>query len=468
MPESDSPWNAVLAEIRRNVRPQQFDTWFRNVQAEELSADTLRLGVPNNFYEDWLRRHYHTVIQDAVASVTGWRPPVQFVVHPRQTLKPPAGPTPTAAAAPSPSRSGPLASLGDSHGQRSYYPVDWAHRLSRNYTFQNFVVGPTNQLAHAAALAICDSAAHAYNPLFIHGGVGLGKTHLVQAITHRLLDKNPDLRLLYLSCENFMNHFTSSIQHNEREKFRGVYRSLDVLLIDDVHFLCRGRREMTQEELFHTFNTLRNAEKQIVISSDSPPEDLPNFEERLVSRFKWGLVARIDPPTYETRVAILRKKGALRGHPLSDDVVHFVAEHVNTNIRDLEGAVTKIIGYASVVNAPITLDLAQEALRDTLEIAAAAIRMEDILRIVPAEFHIRLAEMQSKKRSKSLTYPRQIAMYLARTLTNHSLSEIGAYFGGRDHTTVMHACDKIGGLIDGDPSVKGTVERLTHLLRNQR
>lgn len=460
------PWPEILEEISRNVRPQQFDTWFRKVGLEHLSEESLALRVPNNFYQDWLRRHYLAHIQHAVLHVTGLRPAIHFVVQP----DPPAAKA--KASAPGPQRaapaSPPLTAPTDTRGPRVYYPVDWAARLNRHYTFENFVVGPTNQLAHAAAMAITESTAHAYNPLFIHGGVGLGKTHLVQAITQHILQKDPNQRILYLSCENYMNYFTSSVQHNEREKFRDLYRSLDVLLIDDVHFLCRGRREMTQEELFHTFNALRNADKQIVLSSDTPPQELHNFEERLVSRFKWGLVARVDPPTYETRVAILRKKAHVRGRELPEEVVHFIAEYVDTNIRDLEGAVTKVIAFAAVISREIDLALAQEALPDIVLQPIIRTTMDDILRIITAEFHVTLSELQSKKRSKSLTHPRQIAMYLARKLTEHSLSEIGGYFGGRDHTTVMHACQKIQRLTEEKPSVSASIDRLNSLLQRRR
>jgi chromosomal replication initiator protein len=472
MSSPEAQWPSILEEVARTVRPQQFDTWFRGLALEAIDAESLTLRVPNNFYQDWLRRHYLGVIQQAVQRVTGWQPTVEFVVQSEAARARAAGAAPAerAPSVPPPPTvaASPLSTIAEGYGPRVYYPVDWVARLNRNYTFDNFVCGPSNQLAHAAAMAITETSAHAYNPLFIHGGVGLGKTHLVQAIAHRLLQKDPHLRIIYLSCENFMNFFTSSIQHNEREKFRNLYRSLDALLIDDIHFLSRGRREMTQEELFHTFNALRNAEKQIVISSDAPPGELPNFEERLVSRFKWGLVARVDSPTYETRVAILRKKAHLRGRPLPDEVVHFIAEHVNTNIRDLEGAVTKVIGYASVTNVPIDIALAQDALRDEVKLAASVISMDDILHTITAEFHVKLSDLQSKNRSKSLTHPRQVAMFLARTLTHHSLSEIGGYFGGRDHTTVMHACDKIRTLVGGNPSVNASVERLVSQLRHRR
>jgi chromosomal replication initiator protein len=265
-----------------------------------------------------------------------------------------------------------------------------------------------------------------------------------------------------------MNHFISSVQHSERAKFRHIYRSLDVLLIDDIHFLCRGTREVTQEEFFHTFNALYNSGKQIVLSSDCPPRELTKLEERLVSRFKWGLVARIDPPSYEMRVAILRKKAQMRGRVLPDDVLHFIAENIDTNIRDIEGAIIKVIGFSSLTNKPIDIHLTHEALRDTVERVATAITMDDIIKSVTGEFRVKLSDLQSKKRSQSVAHPRQVAMYLARSLTRHSLEEIGGYFGGRDHTTVMHACDKIRRLLKTDPSLLAILESLSNQLRNKR
>ncbi|MFP4057296.1 MAG: chromosomal replication initiator protein DnaA [Candidatus Brocadiia bacterium] len=459
----ENPWPAILEEIQQRVRSPQFETWFRNLQMEDYSPEALTLRVPNSFFHEWLKRNYLHTIQKAVLNVTGERPEVEFVVRPSPASEraepPPEAPRPRPPSPPpAPQR----------EGQRQYFPVDWTARLNRTYTFANFVVGASNALPHAAALAIAESPGQAYNPFFLHGGVGLGKSHLVQAITHRVLKAQPSMRVLYLSCENFMNHFISSVQHSERERFRNVYRSLDMLIIDDIHFLCRGTREVTQEEFFHTFNALYNAGRQIVLSSDSPPRELTKLEERLVSRFKWGLVARIDPPSYETRVAILRKKADARGRRLPDDVLHFIAENIDTNIRDLEGAVTKVIGFASVANKPIDTHLTRQALRDTVQRVAAAITMDDVISAVTNEFRIKLSELQSKKRSKSVAHPRQIAMYLARSLTRHSLEEIGGYFGGRDHTTVMHACEKIRRLIASDPAVAATVESLTTRVRNTR
>ena len=466
MPTYESLWPAILGQIKQHVRTQQFDTWFRNVGLEGLSSDAITLKVPNSFYHEWLRRHYISTIQEAVLQVTGERPAVEFVVRPAPASSetPSSTGTPPAAA----DRSSRLRPPTLSTTQRQYYPSDWTFRLNRNYTFASFVVGASNALPHAASLAIADNPGMAYNPFFLHGGVGLGKTHLIQGITHHLLGARPEMRMLYLSCENFMNHFISSVQHGEMEKFRQIYRSLDALFVDDIHFLCRGTKEATQEEFFHTFNALYNAGKQIVLSSDCPPSELTALEERLLSRFKWGLVARIDPPSYETRVAILRKKAQVCGRVLPDDVLHFVAENIDTNIRDLEGAITKTIGFSSLTKRPIDIHLARDALRDTVERVATAVTMDDIIRHVTREFRVKLSDLQSKRRSNSIALPRQVAMYLARALTRHSLEEIGGYFGGRDHTTVMHACDKIKRLNENDPSMGATVERLGQQLRRRR
>jgi len=464
MPAREDLWPAILEQIQRTVRPQQFDTWFRSVQLGGYSAESMTLQVPNSFYHEWLRRHYLETIQEAVLQVTGRRPAVEFVVRP----VPASEETPAAEPLPRRRERRPAAPSPMSPRARDYYPTDWMSRLNRYYVFDNFVVGASNALPHAAALAIAENPGHAYNPFFLHGGVGLGKTHLMQAITHRLLDNGPEMRMLFLSCESFMNHFISAVQHGETERFRRIFRGLDAMFVDDVHFLARGTKEATQEEFFHTFNALYNAGKQIVLSSDCPPQELTRLEERLLSRFKWGLVARIDAPGFETRVAILRHKAQLHGRVLPDDVLQFIAEHIDTNIRDLECAITKIVAFASLVNKPIDLDLAQQALRDTVHHAATALTLDDVVRPVTQEFRVKLSDLQSKRRTKSITYPRQIAMYLARTLTRHSLQEIGRYFGGRDHTTVMHACDKIERLRKEDPSVDATLDRLADQLRRRR
>jgi chromosomal replication initiator protein len=296
-------------------------------------------------------------------------------------------------------------------------------------------------MAHAAAQAVSDLPGRAYNPLFIHAGVGLGKSHLMQAICHKVRQHRPDVSMMYVSCEDFVNQFIASIESGQIEEFRYRFRYLDLLVIDDIHFLAD--KERTQEEFFHTFNTLYQSQKQVVLSSDSPPHEIPRIEERLVSRFKWGLVVRIDRPSFETRVAIVQKKSKLRGVDLPEDVVQYIATAIDTNNRELEGAVIRVLGYASLCNRPIGLDMAKEALRDLATAPSRTVSIQEISDAVLKRYNARLSDLQSKRRSQSVALPRQICMYLARHMTNRSLEEIGAFFGGRDHTTVLHAERKI-------------------------
>jgi chromosomal replication initiator protein len=315
--------------------------------------------------------------------------------------------------------------------------------LSPDYTFENFVTGPCNRLPHAAAIAVAEQPGRAYNPLFIHGGVGLGKTHLLQAVCGQVLDRNPSARILYLSCDSFINQFINAIETGEMNQFRHRYRHVDMLVIDDIHFLAG--RDRTQEEFFHTFNTLYQGHKQIILSADCPPSEIPELEERLVSRFNWGLVARIEKPCYETRVAILNKKARMRGLELPDDVVCYIAGKIENNTRELEGAITKLQGMSLLRDAGgagaqvIDIELAKAALGDAATSDQRRITIQQILEVVTKYYNVRLADLQSKKRHKSIAFPRQVCMYLARRHTRYSLEEIGGYFGGRDHTTVLHA-----------------------------
>ena len=313
--------------------------------------------------------------------------------------------------------------------------------LKPDYTFEQFVVGPCNRFAHAACRGVADRPAQNFNPLFLHGSVGLGKTHLMQAVCHHLLDKTPDLKIVFLSCEEFINHFISALQQGDVEKFRNRYRKADVLIIDDIQMLAN--KDRTQEEFFHTFNTLHNAHKQIVLSSDAPPEDIPDLQERLVSRFKWGLVAEIEPPCFETRVAILHSKAARLGLKLPDNVSKFIAENVESNVRELEGSLTRIQAMASLTNRPIDLGLAHEIMGPDLRARNRPIHMDHILSVITSHYGVKLAELQSKRRTQSVVFPRQVAMFLARSLTSLSLEEVGGYFGGKDHSTVLYSVEKI-------------------------
>jgi chromosomal replication initiator protein len=330
--------------------------------------------------------------------------------------------------------------------------------LSPDYTFENFVVGPCNRLPHAASVAVAGQLGKAYNPLFIHGGVGLGKTHLLQAVCQAVLERQPDAHIRYLSCDSFINQFIQAVQHGDMSQFRFRYRHVDVLVIDDIHFL-RGH-DRTQEEFFHTFNTLYQSNKQIILSADAPPSEIPELEERLVSRFNWGLVARIEKPCYETRVAILQKKARLRGMAIPDDVICYVASKVENNTRELEGAITRLQGMAMLQEGKIDMELARAALGETATPEQKRISIQQIIDAVTTYYNVRTSDLQSKKRHKSIAFPRQVCMYLARKNTRYSLEEIGGYFGGRDHTTVLHAVRTVDYDIKNEPEV---AEQLRHI-----
>jgi chromosomal replication initiator protein len=330
--------------------------------------------------------------------------------------------------------------------------------LNPDYTFENFVTGPCNRLSHAASVAVADQPGQAYNPLFIHGGVGLGKTHLLQAVSQKVLEKNADARILYLSCDSFINQFILAVETGEMHQFRHRYRHVDLLVIDDIHFLAGHDR--TQEEFFHTFNTLYQQHKQIILSADCSPSEIPELEERLISRFNWGLVARIEKPCYETRLAILQKKARMRGLTLPEDVLCYIAAKVENNTRELEGAITKVQGMAMLQEGRIDLDLAKAALGDTATPEQRRITIQQIFDAVTKYYNVRLSDLQSKKRHKSIAFPRQVCMFLARRHTRYSLEEIGGYFGGRDHTTVLHAVRTVDADIKSDRDV---AEQLTYL-----
>ncbi len=330
--------------------------------------------------------------------------------------------------------------------------------LNPDYVFENFVTGPCNRLPHAAAVAVAEQPGRAYNPLFIHGGVGLGKTHLLQAVSQKVLERQGDLRILYLSCDSFINQFITAVENGEMNLFRHRYRDADLLIIDDVHFLAG--RDRTQEEFFHTFNTLYQSHKQIILSADCPPSEIPELEERLVSRFNWGLVARIDKPCYETRVAILQKKARMRGLVLPDDVICYIAAKVDNNTRELEGAITRIQGMALLQEGRIDLELAKAALGETATSEQRRITIQQIIESVTEYYNVKVSDLQSKKRHKSIAFPRQVCMYLARRHTRYSLDEIGGYFGGRDHTTVLHAVRTVTRDVTEEPDIAEQVNRI--------
>jgi chromosomal replication initiator protein len=335
--------------------------------------------------------------------------------------------------------------------------------LNPDYAFENFVIGPCNRLAHAASSAVAEQPGKAYNPLFIHGDVGLGKTHLLQAVCQKILDRQPDARILYLTCDSFINQFINAVGSGDMNQFRYRYRHVDMLVIDDIHFLG-GDKARTQEEFFHTFNTLYQGHKQIVLSADCPPSEIPELEERLVSRFNWGLVARIDKPCYETRMAILQKKAAMRGVNMPDDVLCYVASKIDSNTRELEGAVTKIQGLASLHDGKVDLELAKAAFGETATPEQRRVTFQQIFDVVTKYYNVRLSDLQSKKRHKSIAFPRQVCMFLARKYTRYSLEEIGGHFGGRDHTTVLHAVRTVDGDMKADAEIANQLTQIENHL----
>ncbi|MBI4576505.1 MAG: chromosomal replication initiator protein DnaA [Planctomycetes bacterium] len=452
-------WDGVLAWVHERIVEQEFNRWFRDLRCESIAPDQVTLRVPSKFFKEWMEREYLGLLRSALLESLTIEPRIHFTIVDRISSEPDSPLDPSRPSVlPLPHQSLPQSiAARDSAGAFSI-------PLNEHYTFDNFVTGPCNRLAHAAAVAITESPSQAYNPFFLHSSVGLGKTHLMQAICHVFQRRYPTRRILYLSCEEFVNQFIRAIEHKQLETFRHKYRHVDLLLIDDIHFLAD--KERTQEEFFHTFNSLYNAQRQIVLSSDSHPKEIPTLEDRLVSRFKWGLVTRMDPPAYETRVAIIKTKARLRNHVFPDDVVDFVAQNLSANIRELEGAVTKIIGNCVLLKQPIDLDLARSALRDVMPVVRR-IHISDIQDHVVRWFNIRPQDLVSHRRTKTVTFPRQVAMYLARRMTDLSLTEIGHHFGDRDHTTVMHAVTKLESETSRNPDMAATIANLVQAIETR-
>ncbi|MFQ5956645.1 MAG: chromosomal replication initiator protein DnaA [Candidatus Brocadiales bacterium] len=402
-------WPKVLDELKERLTPQQFQTWFAHIQPiARGGGEEIELKVPNEYHKEWLARSYKNLLEEVLSSVSKDVRSVEFTVD-----------------------SGVPCSLG----------VESYSDLNRNYSFDSFVVGPSNRLAHAAATAVAESLGRAYNPLFLHGGVGLGKTHLLHAICLSLLANSPAVRILYLPCESFVNHYIATVKNGRWESFRNTYREVDVLLIDDIHFLSRSQH--SREEFFHTFNALYNTQRQVVLSSDCPPEDIPTLEERLISRFKWGLLAKIDPPDYETRIAIAEKKASILNIQIPPEAARIIAEGVTNNVRELEGAIIRFSRYASLDTSTPKPDLARRVIRELTREEVSSVSIEKILSTVAASFNLTLSQLQSKSRTRSVASARQVAMYLSRRLTKLSLQEIGGYMGGRDHSTVIYAEEKV-------------------------
>lgn len=458
-------WRQLRAVIRQRIQPEQFETWFRRADLVRVEQDLLCIAVQNAFSRDWLRSYYREVIEESAQKVLSRKLRIEFDVDPELTapvLDP--GAAEEAADGEDDAEGADEASDAERGGRRNpAQPVNALARgsdigLNPRYTFDNFVVGPCNRFCHAVSLGTAEAPGKTYNPLFLHGNVGLGKTHLLQAICFTLIQNWKDVRILFLSCETFVNHFISALENGDLQKFRTKYRNVDVLVVDDIHLLAN--KERTQEEFFHTFNTLYNSGKQIILSSDSPPKDIPTLQERLVSRFKWGLVTEIEPPCYETRMAILKRKGRERGNELPEEVAQLIAERVDTNIRELEGAVNKLYSFANVTGEPITVQFTRQVLSDLFSKRRGQPSMDDIIEVVTGHFGVRLSDLQSKKRTNQIAYPRQVAMYLARKITRHSLEEIGGFFGGRDHSTVLHAVRKVDKLTVEDETSRDLLASL--------
>ena len=464
MPRPDaSIWRQMLAHLRR-YHSDICRQWFEQLELLSLDGGLMQIGVPNPVQENYLRKRCTEQFNDAAQAATGALVAVVFV-DPSHASRPSVYDT-----AGNNGRDAPEGAMTlDPPPTRTGIPLDSDNGfgddvlLSPDSTFEHFVTGPGNRLAYAASVAVARQPGLAYNPLFIHGGVGLGKTHLLQAVCQQILEANRDARICYLSCDSFVNRFLEAVKNGQMHNFRHRYRHVDLLLIDDIHFLAN--RERTQEEVFHTFNTLYQANKQIILSSDSSPNEIPQLEERLVSRFNWGLVARIDKPCYETRLAILRKKSQLRQFSMPDDVACYIASKIEANTRELEGAITKLQSLAMLRQVPVTLELAQEALGD--EPAAPVmpqLSIQNIIDAVTSFYNVKLADLQSKRRHRSIVGPRQVCMYLARKRTRYSLEEIGGYFGGRDHTTVLHAINTIEQRIGGSAEFGAQIDRIDQMV----
>ncbi len=436
----DNIWNEVLKLIKVELTEVSFNTWLKTIEPVNISSNKVILAAPNEFTKGILVGRYLNLIKNAFTQVTQEEFDIQFIIPGEEYS----------------------INIGQSVVQEA--TDNQRSQLNPKYTFDTFVIGNSNRFAHAASLAVAEAPAQAYNPLFIYGGVGLGKTHLMHAIGHYILSQNPNTKVVYVSSEKFTNELINSIREYRNEEFRNKYRNIDVLLIDDIQFIAG--KEGTQEEFFHTFNALHEANKQIIISSDRPPKEIPTLEDRLRSRFEWGLIADIQPPDLETRIAILRKKAKVENIIVSDDVMLYIASKIHSNIRELEGALIRVVAYSSLTNSEVTEELAEEALKDILSNnKSIEITVDLIKEIISKNFKIKIDDFDSKKRTRAIAYPRQIAMYLTRELTDLSLPKIGEEFGGRDHTTVIHAYDKITSDINEDMELKRKIDDIVKELK---
>ena len=440
----DELWEGALKRLRETLGKQNFETWIKPIRVRESDDGEIVLEVPNKFFRDWLVEHFHAAIQETLAELSHRSVRLSVAVNNQLQAR---GRT-------------------EKSVERERPKASRVNNLIPRYNFENFVVGASNQFAHAASLAVANQPGEHYNPLFIYGGVGLGKTHLINAIGHRIVDKRPALKVFYLSSESFMNELIGSLRRDRMDEFKIRFRNIDVLILDDVQFIAG--KERTQEEFFHTFNSLYESHKQIVITSDKFPKEIPALEDRLRNRFEWGLIADIQPPDVETRVAILQKKAEAEGVPLPHEVAIFLASHIDSNVRELEGSLTRLGAFASLTKASITIDLAKEVLQNTLKGAHREVTIENIQKTICDYFNIKIGDLKAKRRTRNIALPRQVAMYLCRKYTATSFPAIGYKFGGRDHSTVIHASKTIEKKIKEDPYMQATIEKLEKNLNIKR
>jgi chromosomal replication initiator protein len=434
--DKSNPWLKIVGSLKKQIDKNSYETWFEPSAFIGQEGNVLYVKVPNSYFKDWLSFHYSSLISGCSQSLFDKIYDIRYIIDEDTTSF----------------------KRGSPQERKSRYGTLLNPNLNPNYTFNNFIVGSCNQFAHAASIAVAKNPAKSYNPLYIYGGAGLGKTHLMNAIGHFTLNKFRRLKILYITTEKFMNDLINHLQYGKILDFRQKYRSVDVLLMDDIHFL--SGRERTKEEFFHTFNHLYDSQKQIVISSDCPPKEIPHLEERFRSRFEWGLIADLRAPDIETRIAILKNKAELEGVVLPESVALFMADKVHSNIRELEGYLRRVIAYASLKGEIIDLDLAKDALQSLLDSTAQIINVEKIQKIVCHEFKIKLSQLKSKNNSPKVAFPRQIAMYLSKELTKSSLPEIGKKFGGKHHTTVIHSIKKIEKMRKQNPEFNRDINKL--------
>lgn len=436
-------WLSSLAIIRTELTEVSFNTWLKTIEPITISDNRIVLGAPNEFTKSILEARYLTLIQNAVNQVAEREYTISFLIPGEE-----------------------ITNGSKEVNEKINDTMVLKSQLNPKYIFDTFVIGNSNRFAHAASLAVAEAPAMAYNPLFIYGGVGLGKTHLMHAIGHYILSQNPKANVVYVSSEKFTNELINSIRDDKNVEFRDKYRNVDVLLVDDIQFIAG--KERTQEEFFHTFNALHDANKQIIISSDRTPKEIPTLEDRLRSRFEWGLIADIQAPDLETRIAILRKKAQMENLDVPNDIMVYIASKIKSNIRELEGALIRIIAYSSLTNKDVTIDLAEEALKDILSSTKPKeVNVAFIKETVSKHLDIKMDDFNSKKRTRAISYPRQIAMYLCRELTDLSLPKIGEEFGGRDHTTVIHAYDKISKELETDEDLKKKIDNLMKEIKSE-